>query len=99
MPEEDGLSLIRRIRSLPPEAGGLVPAVALTAYVGKAERDRALDAGFDSFLTKPIDPRVLVAEISKLLDVPDPERPAAGVGEVFLPIFHPHRKDPPGVKA
>jgi len=68
MPEEDGLSLIRRIRSLPPEAGGLVPAVALTAYVGKAERDRALDAGFDSFLTKPIDPRVLVAEILKLVE-------------------------------
>ena len=67
MPEEDGLSLIGRIRDLPPEEGGRLPAVALTAYVGTVERDRALGAGFDTFLTKPIDPGDLAAEISRVV--------------------------------
>ena len=67
MPEEDGLSLIGRIRGLSPEAGGNLPAVALTAYVGTVERERALDAGFDTFLTKPIDPSALAAEISRVV--------------------------------
>ena len=68
MPDEDGLSLIRRLREMPREAGGNLPAVALTAYVGNVERDRALDAGFDTFLTKPIDPRDLAAEITRVVE-------------------------------
>lgn len=50
MPDEDGCALIGRVRA----RGGAVPAVALTAFGGDADRERALEAGFDAFATKPI---------------------------------------------
>jgi signal transduction histidine kinase len=48
MPGEDGYALIRRVRALPPERGGCVPAAALTAYAGAADRARVLAAGFQA---------------------------------------------------
>jgi CheY-like chemotaxis protein len=53
MPDEDGYSLIRRIRSLPADQGGRVPAVAVTALATRADRKRALAAGFQLHLAKP----------------------------------------------
>ena len=53
MPDEDGYSLIRRIRALPLEAGGQVPAVAVTAMVTLGDRNRAIAAGFQLHVTKP----------------------------------------------
>jgi two-component system, chemotaxis family, CheB/CheR fusion protein len=53
MPGEDGYSFIRRLRAL--EGGGAVPAVALTALAGEEDRRRALSAGFQMHVSKPVD--------------------------------------------
>jgi signal transduction histidine kinase/FixJ family two-component response regulator len=64
MPEEDGLTMIRRIRQRPPSAGGRVPAVALSAYARVEDREAALGAGFDEFLAKPAMPADIVRVIA-----------------------------------
>lgn len=61
-----GYDLIRKIRSLDPEAGGHIPAIALTAYAGPSDRRRALLAGFQTYLGKPVDPDDLLAVILSL---------------------------------
>lgn len=66
MPEMDGYMLIRQVRSWPPEQGGTVPAIALTAYAGEFNRLRALAAGFQQHLSKPVDPQALVRAIVQL---------------------------------
>lgn len=62
----NGYDLIRKVRSLEPEAGGHIPAVALTAYASVADRRRALLAGFQTHLSKPIEPDDLLAVIMSL---------------------------------
>ena len=57
MPEGDGLSLVRKIRALPPELGGLTPAIAIT---GGATEEQCLEAGFHYQLKKPVEPLVLL---------------------------------------
>jgi signal transduction histidine kinase len=66
MPGEDGYALIRRVRALPAEEGGRVPAVALTAYALAEDRARALSAGFQLHLPKPVDPAELAAVVENL---------------------------------
>ena len=66
MPGEDGLSLIRRVRLLPPGGGGLIPAAALSAYAGAADRRSALLAGFQHHVAKPVDPAHLLAVIARM---------------------------------
>ena len=66
MPGENGLSLIARIRALPPERGGNIPALALTAYARSEDRTAALKAGFHMHLTKPIEPGELTVVIETL---------------------------------
>jgi CheY-like chemotaxis protein len=66
MPGEDGYSLIRKVRGLPPEAGGRIPAAALTAFGGGDDRRRALLAGFQMHVTKPVEPDELVAVVAAL---------------------------------
>jgi CheY-like chemotaxis protein/nitrogen-specific signal transduction histidine kinase len=66
MPDEDGFSLIRRVRALPPEQGGRTPATALSAYARAEERARALLAGFDLHLAKPVDAAQLAAAVLDL---------------------------------
>ncbi len=60
MPGSDGYSLIESVRALSTECGGHTPAVALTAYARNEDRARALEAGFQNHLTKPIVPSKLV---------------------------------------
>jgi CheY-like chemotaxis protein len=60
MPEEDGYSLIARVRLLSAATGGKTPAIAVTAYAGRADQARALEAGFDAHLAKPLDVDSLV---------------------------------------
>jgi signal transduction histidine kinase/ActR/RegA family two-component response regulator len=63
MPGEDGLTFIARVRRLPPERGGDVPAIALTAYVREDDRDTILSSGYQAYLAKPIEPATLVSSI------------------------------------
>ncbi len=67
MPGEDGYSLIRRVRALPAEQGGRVPAMALTAYARSEDQERALRLGFQAHLAKPIDLSQLAAAVAKLV--------------------------------
>ena len=66
MAGENGYELIRKIRSMDPQAGGRIPAIALTAYAGAADRRRALLAGFQTHLAKPVEPDDLLAVILSL---------------------------------
>jgi nitrogen-specific signal transduction histidine kinase/CheY-like chemotaxis protein len=66
MPEGDGYDLIRAVRELPTQYGGRVPAVALSALVRPAERERALAAGYNVHLPKPVDAVVLASVVGKL---------------------------------
>jgi hypothetical protein len=66
MPGEDGLSLIQRVRELPPERGGKVPAAAITAYAGAEDRRQVLAAGFQHHVAKPVDPARLLGIISTM---------------------------------
>jgi len=71
MPGESGYELIKKIRSLDPDLGGRVPAVALTAYAGAADRRRALLAGFQTHLAKPVEPDELLAVVASLSNQQD----------------------------
>lgn len=66
MPHEDGYTLLRRLRSLPPDQGGQLPALALTAYARAEDRQAAYDAGFQAHLAKPVEPAQLVTAIATL---------------------------------
>jgi PAS domain S-box-containing protein len=66
MPDMDGYELIRRIRALPSPHGRALHAIAMTAYAGLAVRERALSAGFDAHLMKPVNPEQLLARLATL---------------------------------
>ena len=66
MPGEDGLSLIRRVRMLPFDRGGQILAIALSAYAGAEDRRKALLAGFQRHIPKPVDPADLLAAIATM---------------------------------
>ncbi len=67
MPGMDGYELIRQVRELPPDRGGLVPAIALTAYAGETDHERALSAGFNRHISKPVEPDQIVDAIANLI--------------------------------
>jgi PAS domain S-box-containing protein len=67
MPEVDGYGLLRQIRSLEPDQGGQTPAIAITAYAGELNQQRVLAAGFQHYISKPVDPHRLVQEIAQVL--------------------------------
>lgn len=66
LPDEDGYALIRKIRALPIADGGRVPAVALTGFGAAEDKERAVSAGYQRCLTKPVEPDVIVATIAEL---------------------------------
>ena len=72
MPGEDGYSLVRRVRALPAAEGGRIPAISLTAHARHEDRARALAAGFDEHLPKPIDLPQLLHAIRRLADAVQP---------------------------
>ncbi|WP_322661562.1 response regulator [Nostoc sp. DedQUE09] len=76
MAQMDGYMLIEQIRrreaacrqtSRPLQHGGMIPAIALTAYAAEMDRHRALQLGFQTHITKPVEPEVLVRAITVLL--------------------------------
>jgi CheY-like chemotaxis protein len=66
MPEVDGYGLIEQIRAIPPEQGGNILAIALTAYAGDSDRSRLLAAGFQAHIAKPVDIDQLLLAIADL---------------------------------
>ncbi len=74
MPREDGYSMISKVRRLAANEGGAIPAVALTAYAREDDQRRALLAGFQRHLSKPVDPLELVSALATLV------RPSNGAG-------------------
>ena len=64
MEGETGYSLLRKVRSLPRDVGGAVPAVALTPYSRTGDRVRALQGGFQMSLSKPVQPAELLAVVA-----------------------------------
>ncbi|MEJ6480828.1 PAS domain S-box protein [Nostoc punctiforme UO1] len=67
MPLMDGYMLLREVRKLPPEQGGQIPAIALTAYAGEINYNQAMAAGFQKHLPKPVDPAELAAAIDNII--------------------------------
>jgi len=67
MPGQDGYDLIRAVRALPPDQGGRVRALALSAYASPQDRDRAIAAGFHRHVAKPAEPPELVGTLVQLL--------------------------------
>jgi PAS domain S-box-containing protein len=70
MPDEDGFSLVRRLRALDAGDGGGIPAVALSALARTEDRARALEAGYQVHLAKPLDPNALIAAVASLARPP-----------------------------
>ena len=68
MPDVDGYALIGRVRALPPEQGGRTPAIALTAYARAEDRVKALVAGFQHHLAKPIEPVELLVMVASVVN-------------------------------
>ena len=66
MPDEDGYAVIRKVRQLPPEKGGNVPAIALTAFARLEDRRRAILSGFQMHMSKPVEPSELIAIVASL---------------------------------
>jgi CheY-like chemotaxis protein len=72
MPEEDGYGLLRKIRALPPERGGRIPAIALTAHSLVQDRLQSLRAGFQSHVPKPVVPEELVEVVASIIHLRRP---------------------------
>ena len=68
MPVEDGFELIEKVRALPPDEGGKIPAIALTAYSRLKDRMDALAAGFQMHMAKPVDAAELALAIASILE-------------------------------
>ena len=101
MPGEDGYSLINKVRSLPPERGGLTPAAALTAYVRGEDRERALAAGYQAHIAKPVSSLQLVSTLVQLVGI-DSEVSSARVYPASLGItkggaYPPHSSGSNGI--
>lgn len=67
MPDEDGYSLIRKLRALSPEEGANIPAIALTAMARPEDSERALSAGFQLHIAKPVEVEELSTSITRLI--------------------------------
>ena len=66
MPLVDGFELMRRVRALHDKSAAGIPAVALTAFSRREDQQRALEAGFDEFLAKPLRPAVLLQMVAAM---------------------------------
>ncbi len=86
MPNIDGYTLIQQVRALPAEKGGQIPAIALTAYASEEDRQRALMAGFQDHIPKPIDPVLLVQTITNLAQKREVSRDHSEARELFCNI-------------
>jgi len=74
LPEMDGYDFIKRVRQLEPHGTSAIPAIALTAYARSEDRTRALQAGYQAHLAKPVEPAELVATIASFAGLIDARR-------------------------
>ena len=74
MPGLDGLNFLRRMRTLPPERGSRIPAIAITAYYEDFAAAAALEAGFNAYMTKPIRLDELARLVGDLARTTPPDR-------------------------
>lgn len=66
MPNTDGYEFLQALRKLPADVGGKTPAIALTAFARSEDRTRALLAGYQAHIAKPIEPHALIVTIASL---------------------------------
>jgi signal transduction histidine kinase len=76
MPGMDGYALIEQVRALDPDFGGQTPAVAVTAYASAQDRLRALQAGYQNHVAKPVEPEELAIVIASLTGRPAADKRA-----------------------
>jgi CheY-like chemotaxis protein len=69
LPEMDGYGLIKRVRALPDPAASRIPAVAVTAFARPADRTRAVRAGYQAHIAKPVVDEELVATVCRLVEI------------------------------
>ncbi len=74
MPDEDGYDFIKRVRMLPDDQGGRTPSAALTAFARSEDRTRALRAGYQSHVAKPVEPSELITVVASLAGRTGPKR-------------------------
>jgi PAS domain S-box-containing protein len=67
MPDEDGYDFMREVRALPGEASRLTPSIALTGYATRKDRERALSAGYQLHIAKPVEQTEIIAAIASLV--------------------------------
>jgi PAS domain S-box-containing protein len=67
MPDQDGYELMRKLRALPPERGGKTPAIALTGYASRKDKERALSSGYQQHMAKPIEQADMIKAIAALV--------------------------------
>jgi CheY-like chemotaxis protein len=70
MPDVNGLEFLAWVRALPRDAGGLIPAIALTAFARSEDRLKALEAGFSAHVSKPVEQSELMAAIGMVSTPP-----------------------------
>ena len=68
MPVEDGYTFLKRVRALPEEKGGKIPAMALSAFTTVENKEKAFASGFQNYHTKPFEPDLLIKEIAALVN-------------------------------
>ena len=66
LPTEDGCALIRKVRALPAESGGMTPALAVTAFASAEDRKHVLEAGYQAHVAKPFEPALLATLVANL---------------------------------
>jgi CheY-like chemotaxis protein len=64
---DDGFTFLHELRKLPPQLGGAVPAIAVTAYVTSEDRRKAMQAGFEAHVAKPFAPVTLISAIARVV--------------------------------
>ena len=74
MPGEDGYTLIEKLRARETDSGARIPAIALTAFARWEDRQRAISAGYESHVPKPVEPEELLAAVASLTDRTDKVR-------------------------
>ena len=67
MPDQDGYELIRKLRTLPIEKGGSIPAIAVTGYASRKDRERALNSGYQQHIAKPVEQADIINAIAELI--------------------------------